>query len=78
MRKPSRERKRRVEERRSSWIVAKPKIWGDVWRRRSWLNVKVRRRVKSWRRIKYEAPFAEAEKTLFGGASPFGSGGGLG
>jgi hypothetical protein len=30
MRKPSRERKRREEERRSSWIVAKPKIWGDV------------------------------------------------
>jgi len=52
MRKPSRERNRIVLDRRSSWIVAKPNVEGEVCRRISWLNVNVRRRVKSWSRIR--------------------------
>jgi hypothetical protein len=47
MRKPSLERKRIVEMRRSSWIVARPKVEGEVCRKMRWLKVKVRSLVKS-------------------------------
>lgn len=52
---PSRERKRIVERRSSSWMFARPKMEGLTRRTRSWLRRKVRARAEIWRRIRVEA-----------------------